>query len=106
MLTWQASGGCSLDASVRIHGSDSAQREPLLRYCARPPFALERMRLERHADGRATAPRRPSRPHAGPPQHDFGFDADPGFDIDQTPIHDPTEPEPVTDFDFDQSHGA
>jgi hypothetical protein len=31
MLTWQASGGFSLDASVRIHGSDSAGRERLLR---------------------------------------------------------------------------
>jgi Putative transposase len=49
MLTWQASGGFSLDAGVRIHGSDSAGRERLLRYCARPPFALERMRIERHA---------------------------------------------------------
>jgi hypothetical protein len=49
MLTWQASGGFSLDASVRIPGSDSAGRERLLRYCARPPFALERMRIERHA---------------------------------------------------------
>lgn len=47
MLTWQASGGFSLDASVRIHGSDSSGRERLLRYCARPPFALERMRIER-----------------------------------------------------------
>jgi hypothetical protein len=49
MLTWQASGGFSLDASVHIHGSDAAGRERLLRYCARPPFALERMRIERHA---------------------------------------------------------
>jgi hypothetical protein len=51
MLTWQASGGFSLDASVRIHGSDSAGRERLLRYCARPPFALERMRIERRGEG-------------------------------------------------------
>ena len=49
MLTWQASGGFSLDASVRIPGSDAAGRERLLRYCARPPFALERVRIERHA---------------------------------------------------------
>jgi hypothetical protein len=54
MLTWQASGGFSLDASVRIHGSDSGGRERLLRYCARPPFALERMRLERHVYARDT----------------------------------------------------
>jgi hypothetical protein len=51
MLTWQASGGFSLDASVRIHGSDAAGRERLLRYCARPPFALERLRIERHREG-------------------------------------------------------
>jgi hypothetical protein len=31
MLTWQASDGFSLDASVRIHGSDSAGRARLLR---------------------------------------------------------------------------
>jgi hypothetical protein len=30
MLTWQDSGGFSLDASVRIHGSDSAGGERLL----------------------------------------------------------------------------
>lgn len=33
-------------------------------------------------------------------------DADSGLDIDLTPMHDPTEPEPVPDIDFDQSHGA
>jgi len=47
MLTWQAAGGFSLDASVRIAGHDRAGRERLLRYCARPPFALERLRIER-----------------------------------------------------------
>jgi len=58
MLTWQASGGFSLDASVRIPGSDSAGRERLTRYCARPPFALERLRIERYGEGRdeRTAP--------------------------------------------------
>jgi hypothetical protein len=49
-----------------------------------------------------TAP--PLSPARGPPQHDLAFDADPGFD--QTPAYDPTEPEPVPDFDFDQSTGA
>ena len=44
MLTWQAAGGFSLDASVRVPASDRAGRERLLRYCARPPFALERLR--------------------------------------------------------------
>lgn len=37
MLTWQAAGGFSLDASVRIHGSDATGRERLLRYCAGRP---------------------------------------------------------------------
>ena len=43
MLSWQGSGGFSIDASVRIHGGDRAGVERLLRYCARPPFALERL---------------------------------------------------------------
>jgi hypothetical protein len=47
MLTWQGTGGFSVDASVRIHGSDRAGRERLIRYCARPPFALDRLRIER-----------------------------------------------------------
>jgi hypothetical protein len=51
-----------------------------------------------------TAP--PLSPTRGPPQHDLAFDADPGFDLDQTPAYDLTEPEPVPDFDFDQSAGA
>ena len=43
MLTWQASGGFSVDASVHIAARDRAGLERLLRYCARPPFALERI---------------------------------------------------------------
>jgi hypothetical protein len=43
MLSWQGSGGFSIDASVRIAGDDRAGLERLLRYCARPPFALERL---------------------------------------------------------------
>jgi copper homeostasis protein CutC len=42
MLTWQGSAGFSVDASVRIKGEDRAGIERLVRYCARPPFALER----------------------------------------------------------------
>ena len=38
--------------SVRIEAADRAGRERLLRYCARPPFALERLR---ELDGRAPA---------------------------------------------------
>jgi hypothetical protein len=44
----------------------------------------------------------PLSPARGPPQGHLGFDADPGFDFDQTPAFDLTEPEPVPDFDFDQ----
>jgi hypothetical protein len=48
-------------------------------------------------------PAPPLSPARGPPQHDLAFDSDPGFDLDQTPDYDLTEPEPVPDFDFDQS---
>ena len=44
MLTWQGSGGFSVDASVRIEAEDRAGIERLVRYCARTPFALERKR--------------------------------------------------------------
>ena len=37
-------GGFSLDAGVRIEGADRQGRERLLRYCARPAFAQERLR--------------------------------------------------------------
>ena len=43
MLSWRGSGGFSIDASVRIEGEDRAGVERLLRYCTRPPFALERL---------------------------------------------------------------
>jgi hypothetical protein len=42
MLSWD-NGGSPLDASVRIAGHDRAGLERVLRYCARPPFALERL---------------------------------------------------------------
>jgi len=32
-----------LEGSVRIEAGDRAGRERLLRYCARPPFALDRL---------------------------------------------------------------
>jgi len=43
MASWGHGGGFSLDASVCIDGADRAGLERLLRYCARPPFALERL---------------------------------------------------------------
>lgn len=45
MLGWDHGGGFSLDASVRIESHDRAGLERLIRYCARPPFALERLHL-------------------------------------------------------------
>ena len=61
MLAWENSG-FSVDASVRITLIDRdvpsyfRSLEHLLRYCARPPFALERLSVIRGA-------RRPDRPH-------------------------------------------
>jgi hypothetical protein len=46
MLTWRGTGGFSLDGSVRIAAHDRVGLERLLRYCARPPFALHRLRPE------------------------------------------------------------
>jgi hypothetical protein len=43
MAQWGNGGGFSVDASVRIEGHYRAGLERLLRYCARPPFALERL---------------------------------------------------------------
>lgn len=40
---WEHGGGFSVDATVRIEGTDRAGLERLLRYCARPPFALEHL---------------------------------------------------------------
>jgi hypothetical protein len=48
----------------------------------------------------------PLSPAREPPQHDRAFDADPGFDREQTPACDPAEPEPIPDFYFDQCAGA
>jgi len=42
MLTWEHAG-FSLDAAVRMAGDERAGLERLLRYCARPAFALERL---------------------------------------------------------------
>jgi len=56
MLAWENSG-FSVDASVRITLIDRdvpsyfQSLEHLLRYCARPPFALERLSVSRGADG-------------------------------------------------------
>ena len=44
MAQWEHGGGFSVDGSVLIEAVDRAGRERLLRYCARPPFALDRLR--------------------------------------------------------------
>jgi hypothetical protein len=41
MGTW---GGFSVDGSMHIEAADRVGRERLLRYCARPLFALDRLR--------------------------------------------------------------
>src|SRR3990172_8824096 len=43
MRGWEHGGGFSLDATIRIEAWDRAGLERLLRYCARPPFASERL---------------------------------------------------------------
>lgn len=45
MLAYQHSG-FSVDAGVRFEADDRAVLERLLRYCARSPFAMERLRQE------------------------------------------------------------
>jgi hypothetical protein len=45
MLGYQHSG-FSVDAGVCIESHDRAALERLLRYCARPPFAMDRLRKE------------------------------------------------------------
>ena len=44
MASWEHGGGFSLEASVRVEADDRPGLERLLRYCARPAFALERLR--------------------------------------------------------------
>jgi len=56
----QHGGGFSVDAGVRIEATDRAGLERLLRYCARPPFAMDRLSTGttacwpriRHCEGR------------------------------------------------------
>jgi hypothetical protein len=43
MQLWSHGGGFSLDATVRIAADDRRGLERLLRYCARPPFAADRL---------------------------------------------------------------
>ena len=49
MAAYAHGGGFSVDAGVRIDATDRAGLERLLRYCARPPFAMDRLK-QRGAD--------------------------------------------------------
>lgn len=49
MRRWSLGGGFSLDASIRIEAWDRAGLERLLRYCARPPFASERLSWDKRS---------------------------------------------------------
>jgi hypothetical protein len=73
MLAWENSG-FSQDAAVRVAAHDRAGLERLLRYCARPPFALER--LERLDAERVVyrKPQAPARWHHGADAHRAGAD--------------------------------
>jgi len=44
MAEWEHGGGLSVDAKVNIEAHQRDGLERLLRYCARPAFALERLR--------------------------------------------------------------
>jgi len=45
MKSWQGGGGFSVDGSVKLHKNDYKGLERLLRYCARPVFASEKLQL-------------------------------------------------------------
>jgi len=46
MLEWEHGGGFSLDATIRVEAPDRPALERLVRYCARPAFARERLTWE------------------------------------------------------------
>ncbi len=50
MASWGRNSGFSLDASVRIETKDRAGLERLLRYCARPVFASQRLSWAREGE--------------------------------------------------------
>ena len=69
MAGYAHGGGFSVDAGVRIEAADRAGLERLLRYCARPPFAMDRLK-QRGADlvyrcGKGHAEPLPSSKYAG-----------------------------------------
>jgi len=97
MLAWENSG-FSLDAAVRVGAQDRAGRhseqEPL-RYCARPPFALERLEL---LDAERVVYRLPNRPPPITPAR-----GPPAWDDAPEPVADwDLLKQPDPDFEFDQ----
>ena len=50
MASWGHNAGFSVDASVRIEAKDRAGLERLLRYCARPVFASQRLSWAREGE--------------------------------------------------------
>ncbi len=46
MKTWNGGGGFSVNGTAHIHENDHEGLERLLRYCASPPFALERIKQQ------------------------------------------------------------
>ena len=48
MAAYAHGGGFSVDAGVRIDAADRGGLERLLRYCARPPFAMDRLKQHRY----------------------------------------------------------
>ena len=62
MQGWGHSGGFSVHAGVRVAVPDRAGRERLLRYCARPMFAGERLRFSGLHSGADTAATQASAP--------------------------------------------
>ena len=66
MAQWRQGGGFSVHAAVRIEAADRPGLERLLRYCARPPFALERLQ-QRDAEHLIYAATQPG-PGGGGPQ--------------------------------------
>jgi Putative transposase/Transposase zinc-binding domain len=77
MLGYQHSG-FSVDAGVCIQAHDRAALERLLRYCARPPFAMERLRKEG-----ATLVYRCAKQHSEPSSDKRGARAD---ELTLTPV--------------------
>ena len=70
----------------------------ILAFLTDPPVIVA---ILRHLDLPTRAPA--LSPARGPPQPDLPLDAEAPDHLDQTPNYDAAEPDPIPDFDFDQS---